>query len=268
MAERLPTKTRRPRSLLSARSRCSVWPRRRATESEVPATSTASAASAPAARARPIRSASRSMEAVNGAAHHAASRSAMTGSPGTRPAGPMAASVGAARKMRAAARCTSSIVTASILATVSAVGHHAAEDLHLPGQLLATAAGAFQRHQQAGLHLRAGAGQFGLGHAGLHLAQLLERHRHQLLRLALAGAGIDAEQAAIHVGRGEGIDRIDQPALLPDLLEQARGHAAAQQGGEHHRGVVVRVAIGDRAGKPSTICTWSRSRVSRNSPPA
>ena len=57
-----PRNTRRPRSRPSERSTCSVLPRRRATDSEVPEISTASAASAPAARARAIRSASRSSE--------------------------------------------------------------------------------------------------------------------------------------------------------------------------------------------------------------
>ena len=48
--------TRSPRSRPSARSRCSILPWRDATDSDVPFTSTASAASAPAARACRIRS--------------------------------------------------------------------------------------------------------------------------------------------------------------------------------------------------------------------
>ncbi len=123
---------------------------------------------------------------------------------------------------------------------------HAVEHLELPRQLLAAAAGALERHQQRRLHLGAGAGQLGFRHALLHLAQLLQRDRHQLRRLALAGAGVDAEQARIHVRRGERVDRIDQPALLPHLLEQPRRHAAAEQGREQQGRVVVGIAIGDR----------------------
>src|SRR6516225_2381859 len=57
----LPTNTLRPRSWPSERSSFSVLPRRRACDSEVPSNSTASAASAPARRARPIRSCSTSI---------------------------------------------------------------------------------------------------------------------------------------------------------------------------------------------------------------
>ncbi len=89
-------------------------------------------------------------------------------------------------------------------------GDDAAEHLDLPGKLLAAAAGGFQRHQQAGLHLRAGPAQLVLVRVQLHPAQFLQRHGHQLLRLLLAGAGIDAEQAAIHGRGGEGVDGVDQ----------------------------------------------------------
>src|SRR5437763_2729046 len=57
----LPTSTRSPRSWPSERSSFSVLPRRRACDSEVPSTSTASAASAPAFSALPMTSCSRSM---------------------------------------------------------------------------------------------------------------------------------------------------------------------------------------------------------------
>ena len=58
---------------------------------------------------------------VEGGAH-AASFSAMVVRPGTLPAGPSTASVGLARNRRAAARQTSSVRTASILATISFTG--------------------------------------------------------------------------------------------------------------------------------------------------
>ncbi len=60
IADFCPTNTRSPRSRPSDRSTCSVLPRRRWTESDVPLMNTASAASAPAARAWAMRSCSRS----------------------------------------------------------------------------------------------------------------------------------------------------------------------------------------------------------------
>ena len=87
--------------------------------------------------------------------------------------------------------------------------------------------------------------QFRFGNALLHLAQLLQRHRHQLFGLRLPGPGVDAEQAAIHKGGGERVDGVHQPALLPDLLEQPRRHAAAQQGAEQEGAVVVGVVERD-----------------------
>ena len=60
IAWRLPTKTRRPRSKPSARSSCSIRPRRRETDSEAFCTSSASAASAPARFAAATRSERRS----------------------------------------------------------------------------------------------------------------------------------------------------------------------------------------------------------------
>ena len=73
------------------------------------------------------------------------------------------------------------------------------------------------------------------------LQRLLAQHRHQLGRLVLAGAGIDAEQPAVAIAVGEGVDRIDQAALFAHLLEQPRGHAAAERGRQHRGGVIVRV---------------------------
>src|SRR5437660_69392 len=57
----LPTRTRSPRSWPSERSSFSVFPSRRACDSEVPSTSTASAASAPAFNALPMTSCNRSI---------------------------------------------------------------------------------------------------------------------------------------------------------------------------------------------------------------
>ena len=65
---------------------------------------------------------------------------------------------------------------------------------------------------------------------GRDLGHLVEHQGQQLRHLAFAGAGIDAEQAAVGIGGVEAVNAVDQTPLLADTLEQARGHAAAEQG--------------------------------------
>ena len=110
-----------------------------------------------------------------------------------------------------------------------------AEDQHVPRLLLAARGRAFERHQQPGLELGPRALQLARREPLAEPPHLVAQRRHQLGRFLLAGAGIDAEHAAVAIGVGEGIDRIDEAALLADLLEQARRHAAAERG-RHHRG--------------------------------
>ena len=114
-------------------------------------------------------------------------------------------------------------------------------DLKLPRQLFAAAAGALEGHQQGSPELRLCAVQLILRHVALDLAEFFQCHRHELFRLVFARAGIDGEQPTIREGRGEGVDGIDEPALFPDFLEEARGHAAAEQGREQLRRRVQRV---------------------------
>ena len=121
-------------------------------------------------------------------------------------------------------------------------------DLELAGELLAAAAGGFQGHQQGGAELGLGAVQLLLGHVVLDAAQFLQRHGDELGGLVLPRAGIDREHAAVPEGGVEGVDGIDEAALLADLLEQAGGHAATEQAGHQHGRVVHRVAIA-RAGE-------------------
>ena len=110
------------------------------------------------------------------------------GERGTREAGPSAASVGRPRNSRAAARCTSASVTALSFATVSAVGItrpntwscRASCSQRLPVLSSDISSDAFTCARA-----RASSGS---RHFVLHLAQLLQRDRDQLLRLALAGA--------------------------------------------------------------------------------
>src|SRR5690606_39472093 len=59
------------------------------------------------------------------------------------------------------------------------------------------------------------------------------------------GAGVDPGEAGVRVGRGPGVDRVAEAALLPDLLEQAARHAAAEHLVGHGEGVAVVVAVAD-----------------------
>jgi len=117
-----------------------------------------------------------------------------------------------------------------------------AVDQHVLRQLLAARPGALQRHQQPGLHLRLGARQLGRGEAVGKARGLLAQYRQQLGRLLFAGAGIDAEQPAVAIAMREGMDRIDEAALLAHLLEQAGRHAAAERGRQHGCRVIIGVA--------------------------
>ena len=76
------------------------------------------------------------------------------------------------------------------------------------------------------------------------LLQLVDDHRHQLGDVALAGRGMDAEDAGIGKAPVEGVDRIAEAALLAHFLEQPRRHAAAEDHRQHLRGVEVAHMIG------------------------
>ena len=65
---------------------------------------------------------------------------------------------------------------------------------------------------------------------------------------AFAGAGIDAQEAAVLEAVGKGIDGIAKAALLARFLEQARGGAAAQRRGINLGHEIIRIGIG-QAGK-------------------
>ena len=68
--------------------------------------------------------------------------------------------------------------------------------------------------------------------------------RDELGKLAPAARGIKAEQAGVGIGPVEGMDRIGEAALLAHFLEQARGHAAADDIGEDMRGILILIGVG------------------------
>ena len=106
---------------------------------------------------------------------------------------------------------------------------------------------AFEPGQQPHLELRLDAGDLLLAEAALGgLEQLVADHGDQLMRPVRTACGMDREHAAIGESAGEGVDRVAKPAPLAHLLEQARGHAAAERAGADLRGEIIGMAIGRR----------------------
>ena len=135
-----------------------------------------------------------------------------------------------------------------------------------PAICFAAGAGPLQPHQQAGFELGLGAGDFGVGDAGRHGFHFARDHGGNFARVLLAGADIDAAEAAILEIVGEGIDRIAQPALLAHFLEQPRRHAAAQ--GRDIDLSHIEIRIGARhAGKRIGDVRLLQILVTRISPP-
>ena len=101
---------------------------------------------------------------------------------------------------------------------------------------------AFQRHQQAGLHLRLGAGNLGLVQRFGGERNLIDGDPHQFWRIGLVGAGIEGEHAGVDIRHVEGVDRVAESAVLAHFLEQPRRHAAAEHTGENLQVVQLLVA--------------------------
>ena len=87
---------------------------------------------------------------------------------------------------------------------------------------------------------------------------------------ALGGgaAGDTADQAGVGIVRGEGVDRVGQPALLADLLEQPAAHAAAQGGVQDCHREATLVGRGSKPCIPSTRLTCSKGPVTATVRPA
>ncbi len=76
------------------------------------------------------------------------------------------------------------------------------------------------------------------------LVQLVDDDGHQLRQVLAAGRGMDAEDAGIGKAPVEGIDGVAEAAELAHFLEQAGGHAAAEDIGEDLRTVEIAGVIG------------------------
>ena len=80
------------------------------------------------------------------------------------------------------------------------------------------------------------------------LGELLELTDHDgthLVDVAGGAARVEPEGAGTGVGGVEGVGGVGQPPLLAHLLEQARGHTPAQDGGEYAHGPAPLIAHGD-----------------------
>ncbi len=102
-------------------------------------------------------------------------------------------------------------------------------DLALP-QAAHAPAGVLLRERERALQVALRARQL-LGRQALlgDLFQLAHHDREHLLGARRRGARVDAEHARLGVHRVVGEDRVREPALLPHLLEQTRGHPAADR---------------------------------------
>src|SRR5690606_12105538 len=74
--------------------------------------------------------------------------------------------------------------------------------------------------------------------------QFGKNDRYELGYVAPAGGGMDAENAGVRKAPMEGVDRITQAALFPQLLKEAGGHAAAEDHRQDLRSVEIAHVIG------------------------
>src|SRR5690606_40531181 len=87
----------------------------------------------------------------------------------------------------------------------------------------------FHAHQERGFKLRLRARYLGPVKILADTEKVIGQTLAEFPDLLFARSGIDGKGARIHEGGGEGKDRVAEPAPLPDLLEEPRGHAAAEQ---------------------------------------
>src|SRR5271169_6533617 len=96
-----------------------------------------------------------------------------------------------------------------------------AEHQQLLAKLFGARTRALERHEDARLELRSSAADLVLARRRADLAKLVAHHSDDLGHIGLAGAGVDAKGAAVREARREGVDRVDEPALLAQFLEEA-----------------------------------------------
>src|SRR6058998_1668151 len=98
-----------------------------------------------------------------------------------------------------------------------------------------------ERQHQAALQMILGASELLLRHAALlYLTELLEDRLENLGEVRRVARGIDVERPRVDVRLDARMDRVDEPLALPHLLEEARGHAAADHVVQDEQGVTLR----------------------------
>ena len=102
-------------------------------------------------------------------------------------------------------------------------------------------AAALHAQEEAPLELGPAAQKFRFGEPPCpELVQLPEGQFQRPDGLLLAAAEVEADGAGVPIGHGIGIDGVGEAQLLPDLLKEAAGHAAAQGVAEDRQGEVLR----------------------------
>ena len=143
----------------------------------------------------------------------------------------------------------------------------AAVDGQLPGDVMGLAPGRFERHQQAGPRLRPHPVELALGDRRGGLGDDLLDQRERRRRLAARRRGVDVEQAGVVIGMQGRADRIGQPAVLADLLEQPRRRAAADHVGEQARGIIIGRGVARRREGQGQLRLLARMAADGASPP-
>src|SRR3970040_1613705 len=112
-------------------------------------------------------------------------------------------------------------------------------NVHL-GETGHPAVGALEAEEEITLELLLGASQIRGTHRLIpNLSELPLDEVYHLLIVVAAGPRIDHEETAVAVGGAVRIDGVDEPSLLPDLLEQAGAHPAPEDRIEDRQGVAV-----------------------------
>src|SRR2546422_865793 len=97
-----------------------------------------------------------------------------------------------------------------------------------------------ERQHQAALQMILGASELLLRHAALlYLTELLEDRLEDLGEVRRVARGIDVERPRVDVRLDARMDRVDEPLALPHLLEEARGHTAADHIVQDEQGVAL-----------------------------
>ena len=122
----------------------------------------------------------------------------------------------------------------------------------LAGEVGHAGHGAFEGEQEIALELILGAAELAwLERLGLEAAEFLHDEVDDLEGAVGGSSGVDAEGACVAIGSEVAVDGVDEAAFFADGLEEARAHAAAEDGVEQEGRVAGLVSDG-RSGHAET----------------